>query len=62
MSFTLKTEKNEWKVSMGLIIGVPKAQASVWIAFNQDLDHVKADNLDHLMIAINQFEYPEEYE
>lgn len=62
MSFTLKTEKNEWQVSMGLIIGVPKDQASVWVAFNQNLDHVKADNLDHLMIAINQFEYPEEYE
>lgn len=62
MSFTLKTEKNEWEVSMGMIIGVPEAQASVWIAFNQDLDHVEADNLDHLMIAIDQYEYPEDYE
>lgn len=61
MSFTLKTEKYEWEVSMGRIVGVPEAQASIWIAFNIDLDHVEADNLDHLMIAINQFEHPEEY-
>ena len=59
MSFTIKTEKNEWFVSMGCVVGVPAVQASIWIAFNQDYDHVEADNLDHLMIAIDQFENPE---
>ena len=62
MSLTLKTEKNEWIVSMGRITGFPEIQASIWVAFNQNLDHVEADTLDHLTIAINQFEYPEEYE
>lgn len=62
MSFTITTEKNEWFVSLGLIIGVPSDQASVWVAFNKNYDHVEADNLDHLMIAIDQFENPEEIE
>lgn len=59
MSFTITTDKNEWTVSMGRIVGVPKEQASVWVAFNKNFDHVEADNLDHLTIAIDQFENPE---
>lgn len=61
MSFTITTKKNEWFVSSGLIIGVPKEQASVWVAFNKNYDHVEADSLDHLMIAIDQLENPEDY-
>lgn len=57
MSFTLKTEKSVWVVSMGAV----KAQDSVWVAFNEDLDHVEASNLDHLIIAINQHDYPEDF-
>lgn len=54
------TDLWEWKISLGRIVGVPEAQASVWVAFNSNFDHVEADNFDHLIIAIHQFEHPEE--
>lgn len=57
MSFTIKTDKHEWSVSMGVIIGTG---ASVWIAFNEKWEHIQADSLDHLYIGIDQFENPEE--
>lgn len=60
MSFTINTGRNEWKVSMGQIIGAPKEKSSIWVAFNQNYEHVEADSLDHLMIAIDQFEDLEE--
>ena len=59
MSFTLTTEKDEWKIAMGVVTGTT---GSVWVAFNKNFDHVQADTLDHLYIAIDQFEHPEEYE
>lgn len=57
MSFGIKTDKFEWDVSIGQVIGTEK---SVFIAFNEDLHHIVADSLDHLYIAIDQFEHPEE--
>ena len=60
MSFTINTGRNEWKVSMGCIVGAPKDKSSVWVAFNQNYEHVEGDSLDHLMIAIDQFKNLEE--
>ena len=60
MGFTINTGRNEWRVSMGYIVGAPKDKSSVWVAFNQNYEHLEGDSLDHLMIAIDQFEDPEE--
>ena len=60
MSFTINTGRSEWKVSMGEIIGAPKDRSSIWVAFNQNYEHVEADSLDHLIIAIDQFDELEE--
>ena len=60
MGFTINTGRNEWKVSMGVIVGAPKDKNSIWIAFNQNYEHVEGDSLDHLIIAIDQFEDLEE--
>lgn len=35
---------------------------SCWVGFNKALHHITADTLDHLVIMIDQFEHPEEYE
>jgi len=60
MSFTINTGRNEWTVSMGRIVGAPEDKCSIWVAFNQNSEHVEGDTLDHLMIAIDQFEDLEE--
>lgn len=59
MSFSITTEKDEWKISMGVCTC---CGSSVWVGFNKNLHHITADTLDHLMIKIDQFENPEEYE
>ena len=59
MSFTMKTEKDEWTISMGVC---SCCGSSTWIGFNKDQNHITADTLDHLFIKIDQYENPEEYE
>lgn len=59
MSFTIKTEKDEWMISRGICT---TCDSSIWVGFNKDLHHITADSLDHLFIKIDQFEHPEECE
>ena len=59
MSFEITTEKNVWTISMGVCTC---CNGSVWVGFNKEYKNIEADTLDHLMIKIDQFENPEEFQ